>query len=307
MTRRREWGQVEGLGPLPLIREGGSRRKQEAKEKPMTRVEFRNALLEIMEAKSHWADFAFPEFVETPKMRHHFRDEYAVFVKPFPHYLRGVLQQLPKNEKGTRDRFKKIRTDLTENIAEEEEGYIAQEILTKKYGHPVPARSHADLFLDIPRDPAFGFDVSDFDSVSLAPRAQAYRSFLEDVTHNRGWEVGAAVATLFLEGNKRERSVFHKEFGIKPWLGKPLLEHPLHIHKGVALKSLGLVEAHHELDSAVGAHRLAAWDMILKGIPREKRSEVLRAMRDTLAYWKEWRDEVAEKCGVKNLEDVRGQ
>lgn len=308
MSRRRAWGEVEGLGPLPLKREGGLRRMQrERSEKPMSQTEFRDALIGVMEGKEHWADFTFPQFVETQKMRYHFRDEYAVFVKPFPHYLRGVLNQLPKVEKGARDRFKQIRTDLKENIEEEEEGGIAQRILSKQYGHPVPLRSHAELFLDIPRDPAFGFDVDDFDSAPLAPRASAYRSFLQDATHNRGWEVGAAVSTLFLEGNKRERSVFHKEFGIKPWLGKPLDQHPLHVHKGVALKSLGLIEAHHELDSAVGSHRLNAWNMILKGIPKEKRTEVLGAMKEALQYWQSWRDEVAEACGVVPPKEDRGQ
>lgn len=271
----------------------------------MSETEFRDALITVMEGKEHWADFAFPQHVETPKMRHHFRDEYAVFVKPFPHYLRGVLGQLPKA--GKRDRFKQIREDLRENIVEEEEGHIAQAILSKKYGHPVPLKSHAELFLDISRDPAFGFDVSDYDTAELAPHAQAYKRFLEDATHRRGWEVGAAVSTLFLEGNKRERSVFHKEFGIKPWLGKPLHEHPLHVHKGVALRSLGLIEAHHELDSAVGAHRLAAWNMILKGIPKEKRAEVLTAMKEALTRWQMWRDEVAEACGVKKPDEDRGQ
>ena len=308
MSRRRAWGEVEGLGPLPLKREGGPRRTQrERRETPMGQTEFRDALIGVMEGKEHWADSAFPKDVETPKMRYHFRDEYAVFVKPFPNYLRGVLKQLPKAEKGKPDKFRKIRKDLKGNIKEEEEGGIAQQILAEKYGHPVPRRSHAELFLDIPRDPAFGFDVGDFDTATLDSRAQAYRSFLTDATHNRGWEVGAAVSTLFLEGNKRERSVFHKKFGIKPWLGKPLHEHPLHVHKGVALRSLGLIEAHHELDSAVGAHRLAAWNMILKGIPKEKRAEVLASMKEALTYWQAWRDEVAEACGVKKSNEDRGQ
>ena len=292
---------LRGLGDLQFIQRGARREK-----KPMNKKEFRDALIGIMEKKTHWADFAFPEFVETPKMRYHFRDEYAVFVKPFPHYLRGVLGQLPPKVDGRPDRFKKIRRDLDENIEEEEHGPIAQKILLEKYGHPVPARSHADLFLDIPRDPAFGFDVSDFDTSVLGPRAEAYRSFLEDATHNRGWEVGAAVSTLFLEGNKHERSVFHKEFKIKPWLGKPLHEHTLHIHKNVQLRSLGLIEAHHELDSAVGSHRLNAWNMILRGIPKEKRAEVLLAMQESLSDWKDWRTEVAENCEVERRNDDRG-
>ncbi|MBY0539154.1 iron-containing redox enzyme family protein [Patescibacteria group bacterium] len=303
MRREREKMQgLRGLGDLQFIYRGERREK-----KPMNKKEFRDALIGIMEQKTHWADFAFPEFVETAKMRYHFRDEYAVFVKPFPHYLQGVLGQLPPKIKGTQDKFRKIRKDLKENIEEEEYGHIAQRILSEKYGHPVPARSHADLFLDIPRDPAFGFDVRDFDTAVLGPRAEAYRSFLEDATHNRGWEVGAAVSTLFLEGNKRERSVFHKEFGIKPWLGLPLEQHPLHVHKKVQLRSLGLIEAHHELDSAVGSHRKAAWSMILKGIPKERRAEVLQAMQDTLRYWQEWRTEVAEHCGVERRTDDRGQ
>jgi pyrroloquinoline-quinone synthase len=259
----------------------------------MTRVEFRNALLEIMEAKSHWADFAFPAHVSNGAMLTRFQREYWDFVKPFPYYLRGVLAQLPKPKKGKEDAFADVRKDLIENIEEEETGM-----------HHA-GESHAELFLRIPKDPAFGFQDSDFRSPPNASQSVAYRSFLTNASYNRGWEVGAAVTTLFLEGNKHERSNFHKEFGIQPWRGLPLEEHPLRVHKGVALESLKLVEVHHTLDAADGDHRRAAWNMMLKHISPAKRREVVSVMQEALTHYQAWRDEEAELCGVKKPTENR--
>lgn len=295
MSRRREWGELEGLGPLPVLREGSSRKRTERSEKPMTRIEFRDALIGIMEEKKHWADFAFPAHVSNEAMLTRFQREYWDFVRPFPYYLRGVLNQLPKTKKGKKDAFADVRKDLIENIEEEETGM-----------HHA-GESHAELFLRIPKDPVFGFSDADFRAPSTASQSVRYRNFLTEASYNRGWEIGAAVTTLFLEGNKHERSNFHKEYGIQPWRGLPLHQHPLHVHKGVALESLKLVEVHHALDAADGDHRKAAWNMMLKHIAPAKRAEVLSAMREALQHYQAWRDEEAELCGVKKPEDERGQ
>lgn len=287
MTRiRSEMGGLRGLGlELPFIRP-----ETERESRPMSKREFREALLQIMEKKSHWADPAFPALVSNEAMLTRFQREYWDFVKPFPYYLRGVLAQLPAIEKGKRDRFKKIRKDLKENIEEEETG------------EHHAGESHADLFLLMPKDPAFGFTDEDFKMPPTAPQSVAYRDFLTDASYNRGWEIGAAITTLFLEGNRHERSNFHDEFGIEPWRGLPLEEHPLRVHKKLQLRSLKLVKVHHDLDAAEGDHRKAAWNMILNGIPPSKRREVVLAMREALERYQAWRDEEAGLCGLRRDE-----
>lgn len=286
--KRGDWGRLEGLGhDLPFVERGSRRARERGGRERMSRAEFRDQLLEIMEQKTHWADPAFPALVPNEAMRIRFQREYGDFVKPFPHYLRGVLLQLPQKPKKGRDPFADVRRDLTENIEEEETGmHYAGE-------------SHAALFLRIPKDPAFGFSEDDIKSPSMAPKSVAYRNFLTEASYGRGWEIGAAVTTLFLEGNKHERSNFHEEYGIEPWKGLPLHEHPLHVHKGVALESLKLIEVHHALDAADGDHRKAAWNMMLNRIPAGKRAEVVSAMREALLHYQAWHDEEAELCGIK--------
>ncbi|MBY0317025.1 MAG: hypothetical protein K2Q26_16015, partial [Bdellovibrionales bacterium] len=238
VNRHIEEGGLRGLGSdLPFEHHAGGRRETDERA-PMSVIEFRDAAIRVMDHKVHWAGPAFAGMVLPEDMIHHFHSEYLTFVKPFPYYLRGVLSRLPPPPAEGEDPYFEIRKDLEENILEEEEGHITADVLGKKYGRPFPPRSHADMFLDIPRDPVFAFDVSTFDSRPLGPKAQAYRDFLEDVSHNRGWEVGAAVITLFVEGSQHEWEVFAGDEQYKNRephkRAETTSEHNLHIGYGVS-------------------------------------------------------------------------
>lgn len=286
---RRESGGMRGLGPLPFLEN-----KRRGKRETLSRDTFRETLLEIMEAKDHWAGSAFSGMVPKEKMVHHFRSEYQVFVRDFPDYLDGAFTQCPIPE---------VRKDLEENIAEERYGIGAQKILEKLTGTALPQRSHAELFLLIPQ--GLGFDTSDFETAPLKPKARAYRNFLIKATTRKGWEVAAAVSTLFLEGNKHERSVFATEFpDIEVHAGVQSMEdHPLHIGYGLDTEYLLLPGVHHVFDSADGEHRLNAWNMILNHIPEAKRAKVVAEMQNALKLWHAWRDEVANTCGIEQSAD----
>lgn len=239
---------------------------------------FRENLLQIMERKLHWSDPAFAGLVPKDRMVFHFQNEYAVFVQPFPDYMENVAKHCPVQE---------VRDDLVSNMEEE------------RIGIHYAGRPHPELFLEIPK--AFGFDLSEFESVQLGPAGRTYKAYLGYATLFYPWEVGAAITTLFLEGNKYERSVFDPNAPKRP--EPPLEEHPLVAHYGIPVEALKLVRIHRELDSADGEHRLATWRMLLDHVPEEQYDAVLEGMEKALLLWRRWREEVAAMCGVVKGDD----
>jgi pyrroloquinoline-quinone synthase len=172
-----------------------------------------------------------------------------------------------------------VRQSLAENLYEEETGGL------------VAGRPHPELFLEYPR--GLGMDLHRFESVVLLPAAQRYRDFLDQATSSRGWEVAAAVSTLFLEGTPFERGELDASAPRRP---EPALsEHPLVKHYGLPLERLALTKAHRQVE---GQHRLAAWQMILDHVAAEQRGAVVEAMQQALTAWLSYRDGVAEACGV---------
>jgi hypothetical protein len=237
----------------------------------MTRDEFREALLQVMERKVHWA---WPRFtdgtVAKSKLHVHLEQEYAVYVRDFPVLVGRAYVQCP---------IPAVRRELAENLYEEETG-----------GLPA-GRPHPELFLEYPK--GLGFDVARFEVVTLLPAAKAYRARLDDATQAKGWSVAAAVVTLFLEGTPHERAVFDPSAPKRP--EPPLEEHPLVKHYGLPVESLALTRAHRGVE---GDHRLAAWRVMLDHVPDPERAEVITAMEQVLAGWLAYRDAVAVACGL---------
>src|SRR5262245_39711993 len=80
----------------------------------MNREAFREALLGIMEQKTHWSSDAFANGrVPRENMHVHFEQEYAVFVRDFPVLVGRAYVQCP---------IARVRRDLAENLYEEETG-----------------------------------------------------------------------------------------------------------------------------------------------------------------------------------------
>lgn len=238
----------------------------------MDRAELRESLLSVMEQKDHWA---WPLFtsgqVAAERLHIHFEQEYATYVRDFPVLIGRAYVQCP---------IAAARAELAENLYEEETGGL------------VAGRPHPELFLEYPR--GLGMDLTRFERVELLPGAAAYRALIDHYTQECGWEIAAAVTTLFIEGTAHERGEIDPSARKRP--APPLAEHPLVVHYGLPLESLALTKAHREVE---GEHRQSAWSIVLDHVDAEVRQAVVDAMAATLAAWKAYRDDVAEAVGLE--------
>jgi pyrroloquinoline-quinone synthase len=237
----------------------------------MDRNGFREALLQVMEHKRHWAWPAFTNgLVPKATLHIHLEQEYAVYVRDFPVLVARAYVQCP---------IASARRELIANVYEEETGQLAA------------GRPHPELFLMYPR--GLGMDVSRFENVTLLEGAARYRAFLDAATQERGWSVACAVTTLFLEGTPHERGELDETAEKRPVA--PLTDHPLVKHYGLGLEYLALTKAHRSVE---GSHRKAAWDVLLDHVPSTERPAVLEAMKECLTHWLRYRDDVAAACGI---------
>src|SRR5262245_56327748 len=234
--------------------------------------EFIERLLRVMEQKSHWA---WPSFTSGKVVRErlhiHFEQEYATYVRDFPVLVGRAYVQCPIDE---------VRRELAENLYEEETGGL------------VAGRPHPELFLEYPR--GLGMDLARFQSITLLPGAAAYRALLDEFTQQSGWEVAAAVSTLFIEGTEYERGEIDGTAEKRP--AAPLERHPLVVHYGLPLESLALTKAHRSVE---GNHRQAAWRIVLDHVPEAARARVVDAMARVLPAWLAYRDDVARAVGLE--------
>lgn len=236
-------------------------------------MEFREALLSVMERKVHWAWKRFTTGkVPKDKLHIHFEQEYATYVRDFPVLVGWAYVQCPIAE---------VRRDLVENVYEEETGGI------------IAGKPHPDLFLEYPR--GLGMNMARFESITLLPKAREFRDTLDEYTQRHGWAAAAAVTTIFLEGTEHERGELDETKPKRP--APPLEQHPLVVHYGLALEALALTKAHRSVE---GSHRAAAW-RCFDHVPQLAHGVVITAMEDTLAAWLAYRDEVAAACGLERV------
>lgn len=261
---------------LPLGRL--SARDVGAKFARMDRDGFREALLQVMERKIHWAWPAFTRGeVAAGRLHVHLEQEYGTYVRDFAVMLGRAYVQCPIDE---------VRRDLAENLYEEETGRLSR------------GRPHAELFLEYPR--GLGMDLQRFAEVRLLPAAAEYRAALDAATLGAGWELATAVTTIFVEGTRYERGELDPEASRRP--EPPLEQHPLVVHYGLPLSALALTKVHRMVESD---HRASAWRMVLDYVPAERRATVVEGMEQILAQWLAYRDAVAEACGLRRpSEDV---
>jgi pyrroloquinoline-quinone synthase len=237
----------------------------------MTRDEFREALLGVMERKKHWAWASFTSGkVPRERLHLHFEQEYETYVRDFPVMIGWAFVQCPIAE---------VRRDLAENLYEEETGGV------------IAGRPHPELFLEYPR--GLGFDLARFERIELMPGARRFRKTLDEFTQRRGWAQACAITTIFLEGTDHERGELDPAAPRRP--EPPLEQHPLVVHYGLPLDALALTKAHRKVE---GSHRTAAWRMILDHVPTAERAAVVTAMETCLTAWQAYRDEVAASVGL---------
>ena len=241
-------------------------------DRSVDRSAFREALLQIMERKVHWA---WPRFtsgqVAKDRLHLHFEQEYETYVRDFPVMLGWAYVQCP---------IAQVRREIAENLYEEETGGL------------VAGRPHPELFLEYPR--GLGMDLARFAHIELGPAARRFRTLLDDATRHRGWAQACAVTTIFLEGTDHERGELDPSAPRRP--APPLEHHPLVVHYGLPLEALALTKAHRRVE---GSHRAAAWRILLDHVPAAEHAGVLDVMAATLSGWLAYRDEVAASCGLE--------
>jgi pyrroloquinoline quinone (PQQ) biosynthesis protein C len=238
-------------------------------------MDLRDRLLAVMDRKDHWA---WPLFasgqIERERLLVHFQQEYAVYVRDFPVLLGRVLGQGPPEP---------VRRALASNLYEEQTGGLSR-------GVP-----HPELFLRMME--GLGFPRAAFDAPALLPASRAYRDFLLRATARPPWQVGAAVATIFVEGSVQERSALERRSPPVPEDPEEAIRlHPLVRHRGVDPKYMDLVRVHREVE---GGHRKDAWDSVLGHTPASLERSLVSAMRRALRLWLAYRDAIVAEMGVR--------
>lgn len=235
-------------------------------------------LLSVMDRKDHWA---WPRFTQPGLSREqllvHFRHEYQVYVRDFPVLLARTLGLGPPA---------KVRAALAENIYEEQTGKLS-------VGVP-----HPELFVDMMG--GIGISRAELDSTDpLEPEAITYRRFLDEVSVQDPWPLGAAALTIFVEGSRFERDDVEGTREHEP-IETAIAEHPLVKHYGCPPEKMRLARAHREVE---GDHRDDAWSMILDHVPESGAlaERVVETVEHALALWLAYRDGVARAMGLSHV------
>jgi pyrroloquinoline quinone (PQQ) biosynthesis protein C len=238
-------------------------------------MDLQEALLRIMDRKTHWA---WPHFtrpgLRPAQLLHHFRHEYRAYVRDFPMLLGRVLGQGPPAD---------VRAALAENIFEEQTGKLSEGI------------PHAELFLEMMEgvgvSPAAILD----EAIALEAEAVSYVEFLRDVSAAAPWIVGAAVLTIFVEGSVHERAELAGQRELRP-VEEAIATHPLVAFHGCPPEKMRLVRVHRAVE---GGHRRDAWHMVLNYATPSDTAAIVAAMEEALARWLAYRDGVARVMGLE--------
>jgi len=230
-----------------------------------------------MDRKTHWA---WPHFAEgrvpLDRLRSHFRQEWAVYVRDFPMFLARVMGHGPPTD---------AREALAANLYEEQTGGIS---------HTAP---HPELFLRMMD--ACGYVRADFDAVTLLPAAAEYRAWLDAQTTQAPWWVGFAVTAIFVEGSANERA----DLATPPHAGpvdeaeiaRAVAAHPLvRVHK-IPADAMQLTRVHRTVEAG---HRHDAWRIVERHATDADAAVLVGVLEDALARWLAYRDAVAEACGL---------
>lgn len=209
------------------------------------------------------------------QLKLHYQQEYLVYVRDFPVLLARVHGQNPPPD---------VRRMLAENIYEEDTGGLS-------FG-----RSHPELFNEMMR--GLGFDSRVFFRAKLLPASARYRRWLEKVTANRDWVVGAAALAVFVEGSIKDRQEIQEpskprtEAEIEAYIDA----HPLIRHHNIDRRSMDLIRAHQKVEAG---HRQDAYTMVVTyADSRSRQNAVLACVRQGLALWTAYRDGIAKACRV---------
>lgn len=243
-------------------------------QKILTKTQFLERLLTIMDHKHHWA---WPVImgigITKTQLKLHYQQEFLVYVRDFPVLLARVHGQNPPPD---------VRRMLAENIYEEDTGGLS-------FG-----RSHPELFNEMMR--GLGFDAEEFQTTTLLPAAARYRTWLEKVTANRDWVIGAAAMAVFVEGSVKDRQEIKEpskpksDADIEAYIDV----HPLVRHHRIDRRHMDLIRAHQKVEAG---HRQDAYAMVVDHAEsRSRQDAILDCVTQGLTLWMKYRDGVAKAC-----------
>ena len=243
-------------------------------QKRLTRTQFLEQLLSIMDRKHHWAwPIIMGPGITKAQLKLHYQQEFLVYVRDFPVLLARVHGQNPPPD---------VRRMLAENIYEEDTGGLS-------FG-----RSHPELFNEMMR--GLGFDGQVFLRATLLPASAHYRQWLEKVTASRDWVVGAAALGVFVEGSIKDRQEIQEpskpksDADIEAYIDA----HPLIRHHGIGRQHMDLIRAHQKVEAG---HRQDAYAMVINHADtRSRQNAVLACVRRGLTLWMAYRDSIAKAC-----------
>ncbi len=243
----------------------------------VTKEEFQARLLGIMDRKNHWAwPYFSGERVTREHLSIHYRQEWAVYVRDFPVLLARIYGHGPPAE---------VRALLAENIYEEETGRLSL------------GQSHPTLFLKMMQ--GLGFASASFSQVDLLPASGTYRKWLDHISTQPRWVLGAAALTIFVEGSIKDRQeLMDPAVERSPQeIDQAVAAHPLVRFHGLPQQALDLIRAHQMVERG---HRQAAYRMVLDhAVGTDEQDAVIAELEVGLDLWLQYRDGVAYACGVK--------
>ncbi len=244
--------------------------------KKLSKTQFQNQLLHIMDQKNHWAwsHFSGPTMSKA-QLKVHFQQEYAVYVRDFPVFLARIHGKNPPFE---------VRNMLAENIYEEDTGKLSL------------GASHPKLFIKMMQ--GLGFRPREFESIRLLPATRQYRSWLDQISNAPDWVLGTAVLTIFVEGSVNDRRELQNSSHSKTrrQIQHKITHHPLVQYHGVSHGAMNLIRAHQMVEAG---HRHDAYAMVVNyAQDRAQQEAVLKAIVKSLHLWQRYRDGVARACAL---------
>jgi pyrroloquinoline-quinone synthase len=227
-----------------------------------------------MDQKNHWAwsHFAGGDLSKS-QLKIHFQQEYEVYVRDFPVFLARIHGQNPPAD---------VRGMLAENIYEEDTGKLSL------------GKAHPELFLTMMK--GLGFRNGGFTNIDLLPASRRYRRWLDVVSNNREWVLGAAVLTIFVEGSLHDRRELHyPSVERSPQeIEAHIQNHPLVQYHGLSPSDMDLSRAHQMVENG---HRQDAYHMVVNhATDTQQQQRVLAAMHKSLDLWLRYRNGIAQAC-----------
>jgi pyrroloquinoline-quinone synthase len=171
---------------------------------------------------------------------------------------------------------------LAENIYEEDTGKLSL------------GTAHPELFLTMMK--GLGFRNGGFSNIELLPASRRYRRWLDGVSNNRDWVVGAAILTIFVEGSLHDRrELRHPSVDRSPQeIEAHIQNHPLVQYHGLSPADMNLSRAHQMVENG---HRQDAYHMVVNhATDTHQQQMVLTAMHKSLDLWLRYRDGIAQAC-----------